>query len=107
MDAKLKKTLIIVGSSAIIGFLGDVIMYSVASSKGGPFKIGFPTGKALIQVIVIGLVTGIIVDFAVNAIIESQKSAQEKALDKIVKADLEKLEAGTLASSGPVKIQWS
>ena len=39
MDAKLKKTIIIVGSSTAIGFLGDVIMYSVAISKGQKFKI--------------------------------------------------------------------
>lgn len=107
MDAKLKKTIIIVGSSTLIGFLGDVIMYSVARSKGGPFKVNVPTGKDLAQVIIIGFVTGLIVDFAVNAIVESQKSVAEKALDKIVKTDLEKLESGVLKASVPQKILWA
>ena len=93
MDAKLKKTIIIVGSSTAIGFLGDVIMYSVAISKGQKFKIGF--------------VTGLIVDAVVNAIVESQKKPQEKALDKLVKSDLEKIDKGELKTPGPIAIKWS
>lgn len=103
MDAKTKKTIIIVGSSTAIGFLGDVIMYSLATSKGGKFKIHFPTGKDLVQVLFVGFITGLVV----NAIVESQKSVQEKELDKIVKADLEKIEAGKLKTTGPIKINWA
>lgn len=109
MDAKLKKTIIIVGSSTVIGFLGDAIMYSLATSKakGTGFKLQFPTGKALLQVIVVGFVTGIIVDAVVNTIVESQKSNPEKALDLLVKADIEKIETGQLKTSGPTKITWA
>lgn len=107
MDAKLKKTIIIVGSSTAIGFLGDVIMYSVAISKGQKFKIHFPKGKDLVQVLVVGFVTGLIVDAVVNAIVESQKKPQEKALDKLVQADLEKIDKGELKTPGPIAIRWS
>jgi hypothetical protein len=107
MDAKLKKTIIIVGSSTAIGFLGDVIMYSLAMSKGQKFKVHFPKGKDLVQVLVVGFVTGLVVDAVVNAIVESQKKPQEKALDKLVKADLDRLEKGELKTPGPVAIKWA
>lgn len=107
MDAKLKKTIIIVGASTAIGFLGDVIMYSVALSKGSKFKVHFPKGKDLMQVVAVGFITGVIVDAAVNFIIESQKKPQEKLLDKLVKADIERIEKGELKTPGPVAIKWA
>ena len=107
MEAKTKKTLIIVGASTMIGFLGDVIMYSLATSKGQNFKVNFPKGKALAQVIVVGFMTGVIVDYAVNVIIESQKSESEKSLDKIAKEDLKKIESGTLQGKLANKIIWT
>lgn len=107
MDAKLKKTIIIVGSSTVIGFLGDVIMYSVAVSKGQKFKVHFPKGKDLLQVVVVGFVTGLIDDAVVNSIVESQKKPQEKALDKLVKADIEKIEKGEIKAKTPIAIQWA
>ncbi len=106
MDAKLKKTLVIVGSSTAIGFLGDVVMFSIAASQGKKFAIHMPKGKALAQVLVLGFVTGIAVDFAVNKIVESQKSYQEKALEKLVRAELEKVEKGLIKAQDPEKILW-
>lgn len=107
MNAKTKKTIIIVGASTIIGFLGDVIMYSLATSKGQKFKVNFPKGLALTQVIVVGFVTGIIVDYAVNTIIESQKTTSEKSLDKIAKEDLQRIEVGDIKEKIATKIIWA
>lgn len=107
MEAKTKKTIIIVGASTLIGFLGDVIMYSLATSKGKSFKVNFPKGKALAQVVLVGFITGVIVDYAVNVIVESQKSDEEKSLDKIAKADLKKIESGVLKGKSANKIIWS
>lgn len=108
MEAKTKKTIIIVGASTVIGFLGDVLMYSLATSKanGQGFKVHFPTGKALAQVVVLGFLTGVIVDYAVNVIVESQKSDAEKSLDKIAKEDLKKIELGALEAKVAKKIIW-
>ena len=107
MNAKTKKTIIIVGASTLIGFLGDVIMYSLATSKGQNFKIHFPKGKALAQVILVGFITGVIVDYTVNIIVESQKTISEKSLDKIAKEDLEKVEDGILKGKLANKIVWA
>ena len=107
MNAKTKKTIIIVGASTLIGFLGDVIMYSLATSKGQKFRINIPKGTALAQVVIVGFVTGIIVDYAVNSIIESQKSNAEKSLDKLAREDLEKIDSGDLKKTIANKIIWT
>ena len=107
MNAKTKKTIIIVGASTLIGFLGDIIMYSLATSKGQKFKVNIPKGRALAQVIVVGFVTGVIVDYAVNIIIESQKSNAEKSLDKLAKEDLKRIESGDLKETIANEIIWT
>lgn len=109
MDAKTKKTIIIVGASTAIGFIGDALMYSLAASNanGGKFKFELPKGKALAQVLVLGFVTGLIVDYTVNMIIESQKTISEKSLDKIAKEDLRKIETGAIPGRVASKIVWT
>ena len=107
MDAKLKRTLIVIGTVTAVEFLTDVTMYSYGASGKGSFKFRMPVGKDLFMVIAAGIITGIILDFVINKFVESQKTAQEKALDKIIAADLAKLEAGELKTAGPVKIQWA
>lgn len=47
MEAK-TRTAIIVGSSAALAIIGDVLTYSLGASKGGSFKLAFPKGNALI-----------------------------------------------------------
>ena len=106
MDKRTKNTLIIVGASTAIGFLGDVIMYSVAASKGKSFKIEMPRGKELAQVLIIGIVTGVIVDFAVNQIVKATKSKEQLALEELVDKDVAKLEKGELKTAGPERILW-
>lgn len=107
MDARTKRTIVIVGSSTIIGFLGDVITYSIASSKGEKFRIHFPKGKDLAQVIVFGIVTGFIADYITNQIIESQKLPQEKELEKLAQADINAIYEGKLKATKPIKINWA
>ncbi len=107
MNKSTQKTIIVVASSTLIGFLGDVVMYSIAASKGGKFRIHMPTGMALLQVLGLGIGTGLIVDAAVNAIVETQKSQPEKALDKLVKADIDRIDKGQLKTRGPIRIEWA
>jgi hypothetical protein len=106
MDKQTQKTVIIVASSTLIGFLGDVIMYSVAASKGSKFKIHFPKGKDLAQVIIIGFVTGLVVDTVVNAIVDATKSKAQKELEVLAEKEIEKVEKGQIKTSGPEKIVW-
>jgi hypothetical protein len=101
-----KRTAVVVASSTAIGFLGDVIMYSLAKSEGKGFKLHFPKGKELAQVVLVGFVTGLLIDVAVNQIIERQKPQYEKDLDKLVERDLKLIDEGKLDAVAPEKIDW-
>jgi hypothetical protein len=108
MEKATKKTIIVVGSTMVISMLADVVMYSIGASKtAGKFSLHMPKGKELGQVIVIGVVMGFVIDAITNKLVESQKSEQEKALDKLVKADVAKLDKGELKTAGPIKILWA
>jgi hypothetical protein len=105
-NKKLEKTAIIIGASVVIGFLGDLVMYSLARSKGSKFKFYVPRGMELAQVLALGFATGVVIDVAVNNLEESLKTDQEKALDKLVADNVKKIEAGQLSGRVPVDIEW-
>lgn len=106
MTDRQKRQIIVVASSTAIGFLGDVVMYSVAKSEGKKFKFQVPKGKDLAQVLIVGFITGVIIDFVVEKIIESQKPQYEKDLDKIVQKDLNRIDKGELKVETARKIDW-
>ncbi len=106
MTPSTKRSIIVIGASTAVGFLGDIITYSVAESKGKKFALHMPRGKQLAQVLFFGIVGGILLDMVVNKIVDSQKTQQELALEKLVKEDIAKIEAGELNATTPVKIQW-
>ncbi len=102
-----QKTALFITVSTAVGFVGDVFTYSFAESKGKKFALHMPKGKQLVQVIIFGIVSGVLLDAMMNGIVNSLKSQQEKDLEKLVKADLAKIEAGELKVSTPIKIQWA
>ena len=106
MTPATKNKLIIIGTSTVIGFVGDLTMYSIAASKGKKFKIHFPEGKALLQVIAIGMVTGVLIDIAMNRIVQSLAVAEEKELDKLVKEEKSRIYAGEIKGLSPQKVVW-
>jgi hypothetical protein len=101
-----KRTLIVVGASTAIGFLGDVATYSVAASKGGAFRIVFPKGKELVSVLLLGIVGGFILDYGVKLIEENVKSQEERELDKLVSGEKEKIYSGIIRNLKPTKVEW-
>jgi hypothetical protein len=103
-----KRTLIVVGSSTAIGFLGDVLTYSVAAKKDGAFKVTIPKGKDLLSVLALGIIGGFVIDYALKQIEESLKSPQEKELDNLVASEKQKIElqAGGFANKKPTAIIW-
>lgn len=96
-----KRTVIVVGSATAIGFIGDVLTYSLASKK-----LTIPKGWQLFNLIALGVLTGIVIDFAVNKIVDSQKFAEEKALDKLVDTEKKKIAEGKIRNAVPVNVQW-
>lgn len=103
-----KRTVIVVGASTAIGFLGDVLTYSVAAKKDGAFKVTIPKGKDLVSVLVLGIIGGFVIDYALKQIEESLKTPQEKALDNLVASEKQKIElqAGGFANKKPTGIIW-
>ena len=102
-----KRTIIVVGASTAIGFLGDVLTYSVAAKKEGSFKVVIPKGKDLVSVLALGILGGFIIDYALKQIEESLKTPQEKALDELVNVEKQKLETGGFIGKKPTQIIWA
>lgn len=101
-----KNKAIIIGTSTVIGFLGDVTMYSIAASKGKKFKFQIPEGKALAQVLVIGVLTGVVIDLLMTRITEQLALEEERNLDKLVKQEKKKIYEGQIKGQTPQKIVW-
>jgi hypothetical protein len=103
-----KRTLIVVGASTAIGFLGDVMTYSVAASKGqAGFKFVIPKGKDLASVLLLGIVGGFIIDWSLKKIEESLKTDEEVKLDDLVEKEYERIESGELFNKTPQRVVWA
>lgn len=101
-----KKTLTIVTASTAIGFIGDVIIYSLGESKGGKFKIAFPKGMEAVKLLGLGIITGLVVDFAVKQVEKATQTAQEKMLADLVQAELERIQQGERKNLAPQAVLW-
>lgn len=101
------RTLVLVGTSTAVGFLGDVATYSVAASKGGAFRIVLPKGKELASVILLGVVGGFILDYAAKLVEDALKTKEELALDKLVGQEKEKIYSGVIKNQTPTLISWT
>ena len=101
------RTLIVVGASTIIGFIGDVATYSVAASKGTAFKVVVPKGKDLISVLVLGIIGGFIIDYACKKIEDLVKPDEEVLLDALVIEEKNKIEKGIIKNKNPKEVVWA
>jgi hypothetical protein len=101
-----QKTAVILGSSVVVGFLGDVMIYSLSESKGKKFSVHMPKGWALVNLLALGVATGLVVDFAIRKIQDAVSSKQEKELDKLVEKEKQKIDSGALAGKQPSEILW-
>jgi len=103
-----KRTIIVVGASTAIGFLGDVMTYSVAASKGGEkFRFVVPKGKDLASVLLLGIVGGFIIDWTLKQIEESLKTDEERKLDELVRIEKDKIEKGQIFGKTPQQVIWA
>lgn len=101
-----KNKAIIIGTSTAVGFFGDVLMYSIAASKGKKFRVHIPKGKELLQVVLIGAITGVVIDLVMNRVMQTVALEEEKELDKLVKQEKEKIYAGEIKNQTPRQIIW-
>jgi hypothetical protein len=107
MTPENKNKLIIIGTSTLIGFIGDVAMFSIGESKGKKFKFHMPKGKALLQVVLIGAATGFVIDFVMNKVSDALKKEEEKELDSLVKDEKKKIYAGQIQGLKPQQVLWA
>lgn len=96
-----KRTLTVVGVSTALGFIGDVATFSI-----GAKKLMFPKGKELVLLIVLGIVSGFIIDAAIKAVDDAQKLPEEKKLEGLVDKEKKKILSGEVVGKTPVKVDW-
>lgn len=101
-----KQTAIIIGSSTAIGFIGDMMIYSLAESKGKKFKLTVPKGMEAVKLLLLGIATGFVIDFAVKKITWSAMSSEEKELTKLADAEKKKIMTGKYKGYIPEAITW-
>ena len=103
-----KQTLIIIGASTAIGFLGDSLTFSIAESQGKSFKFRIPTDpKTVFQILVAGVIGGYLVDLAVRKIQRIVMSDEEKALSDLYEREVESIQSGQRSGVMPSAIQWT
>lgn len=100
------KTAMVIGVSTGVGFLGDVLMFSLAKSKGGKFRLHFPKGMELVQVLILGAITGVAIDFVVRQVENAVKDDVEKKIEQIAEQEKEKYYAGQVGGL-PIAMRWS
>jgi hypothetical protein len=106
MTPQTKNQLIVIGTATAIGFVQDSMMYSIAMSQGEKFKFQIPKGKELAKVLVIGALTGLLIDFVVNQISDTLKAKEEKELDLLVKEEKRKIYKGDVKGQTPEQVVW-
>ncbi len=103
-----KRTIIVVGASTAIGFVGDVATYSVAASKGGgAFRLVVPKGKDLAAVLFLGVVGGFVIDYSLKLIEDAMKTPEEKLLDNLFGEEKRKLSQGKIIGKKPTSVIWA
>lgn len=102
-----KKTATIVLVSTAIGFVGDVLTYSLGESKGKKFKIAIPRGAELYKLLALGVVSGFAIDYAVKTIESSLQNVQEKKLAEIYNTEKQLISEGKREKQLPKEVIYT
>ena len=102
-----KRTALIVTASTAIGFVGDVLIYSLAESKGKQFKIAVPKGAELVKLIALGIIGGLAIDYTIKKVEYAAMNEQERTLAKLVEAEKQRIAAGQRNNLVASSILWS
>lgn len=99
-----RQTVVVVIAATALGFLGDTLVYSIAQSKGGKFRLAVPKGMEAVKLLLVGAITGFAIDFAVKRVEYTLMSDAEKKLDEIAALEKEKIRAGGRKNQLPTEI---
>jgi hypothetical protein len=103
---EIKKTITTVAITTVVVFFADIIEDGVVDSPGTHYQFKVPKGKRLLEALVIGFGTALVIDVVVELIKNAFKTENEKQLEELVNHDLEKIDKGLLKTGGPAKIVW-
>ena len=100
-----KQQLIMMGATTTIAFAMDVIIYNSAKKEGG-FKL--PSAKDSLQILIVGIVMGLAIDFSLNKIKRSLQNEVENEIDDLTEKEVKKIQENPTEYKGktPVKIQY-
>ncbi len=101
-----KQTVIVVGASTVLGFIGDTLTYSIGASEGKAFHLVMPKGKALVNIIIAGIIGGFIIDYAIKKIERGTMTDEEKKLVDLADAERGKIRKGERAGQVPTQVMW-
>lgn len=82
-----KQTVIMMTATTSIAFAMDLIIYN--SAKGG--KFGLPKKSEMLQILVVGVVMGFMIDFTLEKIKHAVQSDTENAIDELIEKEKENL----------------
>ncbi len=102
-----RETLIVVGVSTLIGFAGEVLLFSMEESKGKAFHLRFPPMAQSLKLLGFVLVTGVVTDWAVKLADKNTMSESERGLADLYESEKQKIKDGLIKSVKPLQVVWS
>lgn len=102
-----KRTAVVVAASTAIGFVGDVLIYSLAESKGKKFSISIPKGAELYKLLALGFFGGLAIDWTVKRVEQWAMSPQEKKLWDLLETEKQRIAEGQRNNQIPTSIVWA
>jgi len=102
-----RRDIFVVGTTTAIGFVGNVVSYSVKlpKSKGERFGFSFPRGLELTYVLLTGFVAGIVINKVLGLIEDSLKTKEEILLDEAYAEAKRRAQKGDVSGRSPI-IDW-
>lgn len=100
-----KQQLVMITATTSIAFAMDVIIYNSASKEKG-FKL--PSAKESLQILVVGIVMGLAIDYSLNKIKRSIQTKVENEIDDLADKEVKNIQTNPIEykDKNPVKIQY-
>lgn len=102
-----KQTVILVIVSTGLGFIGDVLTYSITESKGKTFGVHVPKGKELFQVLALGILSGIALDYVAKKVQLAIMTVEEREFADLVEKEQAAIGAGQRTGKMPKQVIWA
>lgn len=104
---KIEKRLgIVIGVSTAIGFAAEIILHSMEESRGKKFSLHFPDTGRMVELFAATLLTGIVIDHAIEYVDHKTMSPEEKDLAALYSKEKAKIKEGLVRGFKPFEVVW-